>query len=222
MELNKIYNVDCLELMEKIQDDYFDLIITDPPYGKQYARGKHGFGDNPNLCEKFENLKWDKERPRKEFFDEMLRISKKVIICGGNYFTDLIPPSNCWVIWDKKGNKNFDNPFADCELIWTNFNKVVKKFTLIQQGFVNESKDKRVHPTQKPTELGLWLLKRYATKGDKIFDPFAGSGSFLIACKQLGYEFIGCEINKDYCKIINQRLTQKGLLETITPKLSKA
>ena len=72
-------------------------------------------------------------------------------------------------------------------------------------------KEKRVHPTQKPIALGRWLLEKFAKEGDLIFDPFAGSGSFLVACKQKGFNFVGCELNKDYCDIIKQRLTQQTL-----------
>ena len=76
-------------------------------------------------------------------------------------------------------------------------------------------KDKRVHPTQKPVKLGRWILEKYANEGDLIFDPFAGSGSFLVACKQLNYNFVGCEIDPNYCEIIKERLSQNNLFKFI-------
>ena len=212
IKINKIYNMDCLELMRKLPDEYFDLIITDPPYGlninqKNASRGKLAIAKDYGKCE------WDKEIPSAEHFKEMLRVSKNQIIFGGNYFTDYLYPSSCWIVWDKD---NGDNDFADCELGWVSFPKAVRKFKFRWNGMLQENmkwKDKRVHPTQKPKALGRWILQKFAIKGDLIFDPFAGSGSFLIACKELGFDFVGCEIDKDYCEIINERLMFKTVAD---------
>lgn len=201
---------DCLEVMKTFQDNQFDIVITDPPYGKQWARGKNGFGQDATLIEKFKNLDWDKFTPTKEYFDEIFRVSKHQIIFGGNYFN--LPLSNCWLVWDKVGAHKFSNPFADCELIWTSFNTVVKKYTVVQQGFVKDSKDKRVHPTQKPTELMKMIISDYTKEDWTILDPFAGSGSTLKAAKDLGRTYTGIEINESYVEIIKERLRQGVLL----------
>lgn len=124
IELNQIYNMDCLEGMKKMPDKSIDLCITDPPYGKKADKGTGGFGSAKNRRYK-DN--WDSSIPQKEYFDEMLRVSKNLIIFGGNYFSQMLPPSNCWIFWDKKGDIAFKNPFADGELIYTSFKKVVKK-----------------------------------------------------------------------------------------------
>jgi len=194
--------------MKKLPDKYFDLIVTDPPYGINIA--SNGYVGGRKLAEvtNYGIQEWDKSIPSGAYFREMFRVAKNLIIFGGNYMTDYLPPSSCWVVWDKDNTGNF----ADCELAWTSFQKSVKRLKFRWNGMLQEQmnwKEKRVHPTQKPIALGRWLLETFANKGDKIFDPFAGSGSFLVACKQLGYDFVGCEINKDYVDIIDKRLRQK-------------
>ena len=217
MEKNKIYQTDCLDFMKNLTDNYFDLIITDPPYGINI--GKDGFvvGETNKSClatrKNYGIQEWDSDIPSEETFKQMFRISKNQIIFGGNYMTKYLLPSRCWIVWDKR---NDESPFADCELAWTSFKTSVRIFRHRWNGMLQERmnwKEKRFHPTQKPVALGRWLLKKYANKGDKIFDPFAGSGSFLVACKQLGFEFAGCEINKSYVDIAVQRLSQKTLME---------
>ena len=216
MEKNKIYNEDCLDFMKRIPNNFFDLIVTDPPYGlkqdKEQNRragykGKNQYGTRKYYGES----NWDMKIPSKDYFDEMFRTSKNQVIFGGNYMTDHLPPSSCWVVWDKVTGKN---DFADCELAWTSFNKAVRKFKFMWKGMFQEQmnwKEKRFHPTQKPVALGRWILEKFGNKGDLIFDPFAGCGSFLVACKQLGFEFVGCEINNAYVKIAKQRLCQNIL-----------
>ena len=201
----KLYNGDCLETMKTIPDKSIDLIVTDPPYGKKADSGTNGFGYSQNRIYKGG---WDKERPVKEYFDEMFRIARNVIIFGGNYFCDMLPPTNHWIFWDKKGDIKFQNPFADGELIYTTFNKPVRKIVFKQQGFITDSKDKRYHPTQKPTELLSELLDLYTNKGDLICDPFMGSGSTGVACKNLSRNFIGIELDENYFNIAKERIEE--------------
>jgi len=210
MELNKIYNVDCYEFMKTVPDKFFDLIVTDPPYGldihkKNVSRGKLAKARDYGVCD------WDKSIPDKKYFDEMFRISKNQIIFGGNYFIEFLKNSSCWIVWDKD---NGETDFADCELAWTSFNSAVRKFKFKWQGMLQENmswKETRYHPTQKPVPLGRWILDKYATNEFKIFDPYAGSGTFLIAAKNKGLSFVGCEISKEYCEIANKRLSQENL-----------
>lgn len=203
MELNKIYNIDCLEFMKEMADNSIDLILTDPPYGIGADKGVGGFGSSKT--DKHYEGDWDSKTPSKEYFDEMLRVGKKVIIFGGNFFTDKLPVNGHWIVWDKKGDIAFDNPFGDCELAYTNINKKsVKKYKVIQQGFISEEKD-RFHPTQKPVHLLKKIIEDYSEDGI-IFDPFAGGGSTLVACKQLKRDFIGCEISPEYYKTALERI----------------
>jgi len=203
---------ECLEVMKEIEDKSIDLVLTDPPYGKMWTRGKNGIGVLKDKNEK-DKTKWD-IKPTKEYFDEMIRISKNQIIFGGNYFTDYLPPSNCWIVWDKLGELKLGKqiPFAHCELAWTSFNKTVKKYTLRSQGFIKDTKDKRVHPTQKPNELFNWILQDFSKENDLILDPYLGSGTTAVACQNLHRNFIGIELDEKYCEISRQRLRQKPLL----------
>ena len=214
LETNKIYNQDCLDFMKNLPDNYFDLVITDPPYG--IGGNVVKFGDNKLYNNKIE---WDKNPPSDEVFKEILRVSKNQIIFGGNYFPILwSKPIRGFIFWDKI---QVNDSFADGELAWTSFDRNARMFKYCYSGNRFGEPDRirgvgqksnRKHPTQKPVPLGRWLLQNYANKGDKIFDPFAGSGSFLVACKQLGYNFIGCDKEQKYVDIANDRLKQQTLV----------
>ena len=135
-----------------------------------------------------------------------------MIIFGGQFFADILPVNGHWIVWDKKGDIVFDNPFGDCELAYTSIaRKSVKKYTLIQQGFVSKERQ-RWHPTQKPVELMSDILRDYMVEGGVVLDCFAGSGSTLIAAKNLGFKYIGIELQEKDIKIINDRLRQDILL----------
>lgn len=195
--------MDCLEFMKTLPDKCIDLVLTDPPYGINADKGVGGFGSSKT--DKHYKGDWDKETPSKEYFDEIFRIGNKVIIFGGNFFTDKLPVNGHWIVWDKKGDIAFDNPFGDCELAYTNINKKsVKKYKVIQQGFISEERE-RFHPTQKPVHLLSKIIEDYSESGI-IFDPFAGGGSTLVACSQLNRNYIGCELSPEYCKIAEERI----------------
>ena len=194
---------DCLEIMKTMPSKSVDLILTDPPYGKKADKGTNGFGSAKNR--RYDGG-WDSKRPSKEVFDEMLRVGKNVIIFGANYFTDILPPSNHWIFWDKKGDIAFQNPFADGELIYTTFKKPIKRIVFKQQGFITDSKDKRYHPTQKPSELVEILINEYSKEGDTILDCFMGSGTTGVSCLRTGRNFIGIELDESYFQIAKERI----------------
>lgn len=209
LELNKIHNMDCLEFMRTVPDKYFDLVLTDPPYGIGMD-GKVGI-NGAGKAKEYQNKDWDKTTPSKEVFDEIIRISKNQIIFGANHFIDKIPyASSCWLFWDKDNKESF---FADGELAWTSFKTAVRIYKFRWHGMLQQdmaNKEERHHPTQKPVELFKYILRDYAIKNEytKIFDPFMGSGTTAIACKSLGLDYVGCELDKDYYEIINKRLSQ--------------
>ena len=195
---------DCLEQMKKIPNRGVDLVLTDPPYGVKADKGTSGFGAAKNRKYKSE---WDSKTPDKEYFEEILRIGKTVLIFGGNFFTDKLPARGHWLVWDKKGDVAFKNPFSDCELIWTSIKKKpIKKYVFKQQGFITDSKDIRYHPTQKPSELVQQLIEVYSKDGDTILDPFMGSGTTGVACKNLNRNFIGIELDETYFNIAKERI----------------
>lgn len=195
-EMNQFYNMDCMEAVKQIPDKYFELAIVDPPYGLE--RFKHG----GSVINKYgtENGKWNNEKPEVEYFEELFRISKNQIIWGANNFN--LPTSEYFIIWDKVNPENFS--FAMCEMAWTSCKKPAKIFKLNSS---TESKT-RIHPTQKPVALYKWLLINYAKQGDKILDTHVGSASSLIACYDLGFEYMGFELDKDYFDMATKRLEE--------------
>lgn len=205
IEFDVIYNQDCLSGMKSLPDKCIDLILTDPPYGKKADKGTNGFGVSKN---RRYTGNWDSKIPKKEVFDEMFRISKNIIIFGANYFAHQLPPSVCWLFWDKKGDIAFQNPFADGELIYTTFKKPIKRIVFKQQGFITDSKDVRQHPTQKPSELVQILIEQYSNEGDIILDPFLGSGTTAVASVRTNRHYIGYEIDDHYFDVCCDRLDE--------------
>src|SRR3990167_1388799 len=187
MEVNKIYNQDCLETMKRMADKSVDLVLTDPPY-------VIGIANNP-FRQKFEKADWDSSTPSKEYFDEIMRVSKEQIIWGGNYFD--LPPSQCFYVWDKVQPEDFSSSM--CEQAWVSKQSPAK---LYKQRVVQIQK---WHPTTKPVELMAWCLK-FFPDAKIIYDPFAGSGTTAIACKMLGRDYILNEISPEYCKIAEDRI----------------
>ena len=205
--LSELYNMDCIEGMKHYPDKYFDLAICDPPYGIGASEMTLGTGKNKRYSK---GKNWDNEKPTKEYFDELFRVSKNQIIFGGNYFTDKLPISRGWIYWDKQLNK--DVSFADGELAWTSFDKVLKTAKVQYSGFLGADAE-RIHPTQKPERLYNWILHNYATEGMKILDTHVGSGSSRIACYKNGFDFIGFEIDKQYCDFSERRF-QNSISQT--------
>ena len=192
---NEAYNVDCMELMAKYPDKYFDLAIVDPPYGIGNDGQKKNISvKNPKSNRKLHEFKgWDKCTPNAEYFKELERVSLNQIIWGGNYFVEyLTKGTKGWIIWDK-GQKGLT--MSDAELAYSSFNSPTR---IIEINRVELLKEGTVHPTQKPVRLYDWLLINYAKKGDKILDTHLGSGSSRIACYKQGFDFVGCELDKDY------------------------
>jgi len=198
--------MDSIILLEKLSDNYIDLILTDPPYGINENNEKNLSRGCMTKPTDYGHYEWDKERICKKYFDEMLRVSKNQIIFGGNYYTDYLKTSSCWIVWDKD---NGNSDFADCELAWGSFNSAVRKFKWKWMGLYQERmkyKEKRYHPTQKPLPLFRWIIEKYSDEDDIILDPFIGCGTTAVACKQLNRKFIGIDINKEYVDITNKRL----------------
>jgi len=200
-----ITNEDNMKLMGRYEDNHFDLAIVDPPYG--IGAGSKGFINrntaNKNAEKFYRENDWDKVRPTKEYFEELKRISKHQIVWGGNYFTDLLEPARCYIVWDKKtGN----NSYADCELALTNIDGNARIYTKFWLGAHAKDGYDRIHPTQKPVSLYKWLLKNYAKEGDKILDTHLGSGSIAIACHDLGFDLTACELDTDYYNAAMKRI----------------
>jgi DNA modification methylase len=190
--------------MRSMQSKSIDCIITDPPYGIiKRDKGFGGFG-KPIARKQYEG-EWDNKRPSLDVFEEMLRVANNVLIFGGNFFSDLLPVGNHWVVWDKL---NTMPTFSDCELVWTNIKRnSVKKVTSEYNGLIGKEED-RQHATQKPVKLITYFVENYTEVGDTIFDPFMGSGTTGVAALRMSLNFIGCEIDTRYFAIAERRISQ--------------
>jgi site-specific DNA-methyltransferase (adenine-specific) len=195
-----------MELMKRYPDNYFDLAIVDPPYGADCnlkggssSNGTNGWNGTMKKANEWNN------KPSKEYFKELFRVSKNQIIWGGNYFTEFLKPSQGWIIWDK-GQRGFS--LADGEMAWTSFNKAMRIFEFSRAGCIksNNTMTEKFHPTAKPYELYKYCLDKYAKQGDKILDTHLGSGSIAIACHDYGFDLTACELDKEYFDKAMQRI----------------
>lgn len=194
-----VFNEDCMTVMARYPDKFFDLAIVDPPYGmikNTYGSGSKGIKANFD-CHKHNHREWD-IKPSIQYTKELQRVSKNQIIWGANHFISIVPfDSSCWLVWDKDNTGDF----ADCELAWTSFNTAVRKFTWRWNGMLQQNmkqKEERIHPTQKPVALYDWIFQQYAKQGNLILDTHLGSGSSRIAAHKHNLEFVGCEIDAEY------------------------
>ena len=211
-------NEDNMLMMARYPDNYFELSIVDPPYGigadkaqnaaaeqRKNAKGNSKAGRG---WKEYKFSDWDNETPTDEYFDELFRVSKKQIIWGGNYFKYIWNYSNSFLIWNKMQR---DFSLADGELAWySETNKAMRTFDFSRGGALanNNKNGGRFHPTQKPVKLYEWILMNYAKEGDKILDTHRGSASLDIACYNLGFDLVTCEIDKTYFAEGNERLEQ--------------
>ena len=188
-----------MEYMKTVPDNAFILALIDPPYGiHKYItnKGKKKASKGNKFTLRYDLKQWDKKRPPAKFWKEVFRVSENQMIFGANYFTQYLPVSRGWVFWDKQGD-GLDQ--VNNELIFTSFEKSIKTFSRchgMDKGFMADHEV--FHPTVKPVELYRWLLMNYQKKQGRVFDPFLGSGSSAIAAHDLGFEFVGCEIDPDY------------------------
>jgi site-specific DNA-methyltransferase (adenine-specific) len=206
---SEVFNMDCMDYMRTLPDKAFTLAIADPPYGLiesgVQTRGSAGKLKGRILNESEKKFgRWDKA-PTQEFFDELMRVCENVIIWGGNYFD--LPPTRCVIAWDKC--QPWPN-FSQIELAWTSFDYPAKLYR-----FDNRTNDK-IHPTQKPVDLYAWCLNTFAKPGDRIFDPMMGSQSSRIAAYKMGFDYVGCELDKEYFEKGCERFNRECLGEVKT------
>ena len=196
MDINKIHNGDCLEAMKEMKDNEFDLAIVDPPYGGNDAIGlKNNKSGKKQATKRTDYKVFENVEPQKEYFEELIRVSKHQIIWGVNFYNNF-NLSGGRICWDKKGTA-----FGRAELAYYSGSKSVNICEIVWNGMLQhdmKNKEVRIHPTQKPVKLYEWLLMNYAKEGDKILDTHLGSGSIAIACHNLGFDLTGYELDKEY------------------------
>lgn len=185
----------------------FDAVITDPPYG--LGDKWQGGGGSKRSTWRFdpsEAMAWDGAVA--DGVVRMLDYGRDVIVWGGNYYP--LPPSRCWLLWDKKQNDDWTT--GQAEMAWTNLDRPVRVFRFAQCEQANEGP--KYHPTQKPLALMQWCLKW--TDARTVLDPFMGAGTTGVACAQMGRKFVGIEVNQRYfdfaCKRIEEAYKQPALI----------
>lgn len=224
MPVSEVFNMDCMEYMRSVEDKTFDLAIVDPPYySGPECRQFYGSKVSTTGVARYNYPiaeKW--HIPSAEYFDELLRVAKYYIVWGCNYFDYHFAPGR--IVWDKCNGKS---SFSDCELAATNIFDSVRMFRYMWNGMCqgqsiargwimqgNKSmNEQRIHPTQKPVALYVWIMETFAKPGWKILDTHLGSGSSRIAAYGLGLDFTGCEIDPHYYELQQQRFLKDVLGE---------
>ena len=195
-----LYHGDCRDILPTL--GRFDMLLTDPPYGigrdgSTRTTSRHGGR------KAYEFRGWDAERPEAATFSMLLGATDLQIIWGGNYFADLLPPSQRWLVWDK-GQRIAQ---SDGELAWTSMEGALRIFTLNRVALMQDGAQ---HPTQKPLALMSWCLG-LASGVTSVVDPFCGVGTTLRAAKDRNIRAVGIEREESYCAIAKQRLSQNVL-----------
>lgn len=220
--ISEVYNLDCMEYMRGIADGFFDLAVVDPPYFSGPERRDYYGKKESTIGVRRVNYGVSKEWtvPDEKYFNELKRVSRHYIVWGCNYYDFQFDPGR--IVWDKC---NQSSSFSDCEIAATDLIDSVRLFPFMWNGMcqgrsVAESRvmqgnkalnEVRIHPTQKPVALYVWLLQKFAKPGWKILDTHLGSGSSRIAAYGLGFDFYGCEIDKKYFDAMNKRFEQQCL-----------
>ena len=205
----EVTNEDNMELMSRYPDNYFELAIVDPPYGieadKKNSIKKLQSKQSATFSKHYGNQSWDSSTPKKNYFIELIRVSKKQIIWGANYF-GLVGGMLYW-------HKNVTMPtYSQGELAWLSWLNKVDFVEFTWHGMIQgdmKNKETRIHPTQKPVALYKWLLQNYAKEGDKILDTHLGSGSIALACHELGFNLTACELDSEYYDSALKRFKQQ-------------
>jgi hypothetical protein len=205
-------------------------IVSDPPYGigfrwtgakRNGRRSGLAFGANAGVDRQPE---WRDIIGDDAPFDPAPWLNfAEIILWGGNNYAGL-PPSTCWLVWDKRRDTTPDN-HGDAELAWTNLPGVIRVHRQVWRGIVREgaenvANEPKCHPTQKPVALMSWCVGM--TKADTIADPYMGSGSTALACIALGRRFIGIELDERHfetaCRRIEQAYRQPRLFQEPAPR----
>jgi len=187
-----LYLGDCRDVLPQLKS--FDALVTDPPYGIGEARGKNVSRSSAAIARNYGDAAWDDAPAADDVIDLCRSMARWQVIFGGNFYA--LPPSSCWLVWDKK---NGANDFADCELAWTNIPKAVRRLEWLWHGMIRRGQEARgFHPTQKPVGVMEWCIGHIPAGCRTILDPFMGSGTTGVACVKMGRVFTGIEINETY------------------------
>lgn len=210
---NKIFCAPAEKLLKLLPDKCTDVALIDPPYGIDYTgQLKRKLGGQGLSKSKYSwidrggsSKTWDKERINPDIIREVIRVSKNQIIWGGNYYADILDPSQCYLVWNK-GQRGFS--LADGELAWTSYDKAMRIFDYSRSQFKADEPNK-IHDTQKPVRLMEWCIDKARLKpGAVILDVFCGSATTAIAAYNKGFSFICSDIDPDMIQKAQKRYTE--------------
>lgn len=204
----RVFLGDALEVVWCQEICRVDALVTDPPYGIgfDFAKDRWNVPGRMHVTPK----PWTNVIGDDASFDPKPWLGySKVILWGANNFSDRLPASRGWLVWDKRDGRSSDD-FGDAELAWTNADKVVRLYSQLWRGMIREGEEKatrKLHPCQKPVAMMRWCL-RYLdlAPGSVVLDPFMGSGTTGVACAEEGFSFIGIEKDPDYFKVAEERV----------------
>jgi site-specific DNA-methyltransferase (adenine-specific) len=203
MSISICTNEDNMAMMSRYPDKFFKYGLLDPPYGIGIDGQKKSVNKNPKHNRKqHEHKGWDNATPSAEYWNEVKRVCKYLVVFGGNYFTDFLPPVKGWIFWYKGQN---DLTMSDGEMIWTNLPIVTRQFTVNRAELIKQN---TFHPTEKPYSVYRKIIHSYFKEPGAILDTHLGSGSSRIAAYDLGFDFYGCELDKDYFEAQEKRFTK--------------
>tara|TARA_R110002072_G_scaffold201_4_gene1406 strand:+ start:11700 stop:12845 length:1146 start_codon:yes stop_codon:yes gene_type:complete len=202
-------STDSDQVAKLMNGEKADMVFTDPPYGISIVKNEK-VGADFGIAKKgkySEVIADDTTITAKSFYNTCISLGMdKFIIWGGNYFTDFLPFSDGWLIWNKRANTDIRNTFADGEMAWCSFHTPIRIYDQLWNGMIREGeKEKRVHPTQKPIRTLSEIIQDHV-KGNVIFDGFLGSGSTMVAAHQLKRKCYGMELDPKYCQVIIHRM----------------
>lgn len=195
-----LLHIDCMEYMKGLPDKAFDLAIVDPPYRDENQPTKDMRANG--------SMKSLDGRPTKKYWDELLRVSKNQIVWGANNFE--LPQWKGFIVWDKGIPFDFTMSMAEVASTSDGLSTISKIFKLRISGA-----ETRVHPTQKPVKLYRWLLHNYAKQGQRILDTHGGSRSLAIACHQMDFDHVSCEIDLDYHNDSVKRFKEQTMQQSL-------
>lgn len=238
LELNKIYNMDCLEGMKQIDDQSIDLIVTSPPYNIRNTTGggftsqkgrwnnpkglKKGYGEYQDNMPHEQYVKWQRDclkemcRITKEtgaiFYNHKWRVQNGFLQDRHDIVRDF--PVRQIIIWWRKSGMNFNDGYflPTYEVIYLIANpkfKLKKGANGLGDVWTIIPDKNTEHPAPFPKEIPRRCIS--STKADIILDPFIGCGTTAIVARELGKKYIGFEINPEYCDMANERLKQQLL-----------
>jgi site-specific DNA-methyltransferase (adenine-specific) len=184
-----------MKMMAQYPDKHFNLAVVDPPYGiGQDWKKRHKGNEYAETSYKNNRI------PEKEYFTELFRVSVDQIIFGYNYFTEILGPTNYLIVWDKVSSNNNTFAYSQAEIAYTSIHRPIQVISVQWDGYKmgRETHVKKIHPHQKPIDLYVKILQKYARPGWRILDTHLGSGSSAIACHKMGFDLVACEIDQKY------------------------